>query len=181
MNYGKPTDIQTAIMTEAQKRSGIFIEADLSKLIRYGGFDAIGSKGMYSRPQTSSWGEVIPETILINVPFEHTHATSVLFHEMAHATGAPERLDRKFPNRPSKEFICVEEATAELTAAKLMAHFNLATQDTNSLSSQYVTDFLLHVPDQKAYIVVEAQAEAAKKYILDNWLVDFNQVKKEAA
>jgi antirestriction protein ArdC len=57
-------------------------------------------------------------------------------HEAAHATGAEHRLDRDFSTRFTRQALAVEELTAELTAAYVLADLGVPTGNPIRLASR---------------------------------------------
>lgn len=184
MDYGTPSTIQSMIMAEASSRSGIKIIHNYIKFYltyMHLGFKTNGIKGSYVREKLFN-GDIINEQIFLNVEFSYYHATSVLFHELAHATGIHTRLNRVMPNALLGDIgtiTSIEEATAEIAAMKLMQHFGLDSQESRNFSTGYIWKHTVNMPPHLLELV-EDQAEEAKNYILDNWLSDLNISYKEA-
>jgi antirestriction protein ArdC len=65
---------------------------------------------------------------------------STLGHEMAHATGHPSRLNRKFNGKMFKEAYAAEECVAELASAFLCAHLGFSY--TEAQSPAYIESWL---------------------------------------
>lgn len=93
---------------------------------------------------------------------------STIFHELAHWTGAPHRLDRtrgkKFADRP----YCFEEIIAELSAA--FSCVKLGVNPTPRADhAQYIEQYLkLLKADKRAIVTAASAAAAATDYILGN-------------
>ena len=101
-----------------------------------------------------------------------------LFHELAHSTGHPSRLNRRslIENRgiyaagDSQKIYCKEELVAEMTAAFLGVHAGII-EDNFESSVSYLKSWLevLSVKDNKRWLVQAAsEAQKAASYILGN-------------
>ncbi len=99
-----------------------------------------------------------------------------LFHELAHSTGYPSRLNRRslVENRgmsaagESRKIYCEEELVAEMTAAFLGAHAGIIEDDFEN-SASYLKGWLeaLRVKDNKRWLVQAAsEAQKAADHIL---------------
>ncbi len=99
-----------------------------------------------------------------------------LFHELAHSTGHPSRLNRRslVENRgmhaagESRKIYCEEELVAEMTAAFLGAHAGIIEDDFEN-SASYLKGWLevLRVKDNKRWLIQAAsEAQKAADHIL---------------
>ena len=89
-----------------------------------------------------------------------------LFHEMAHATGAPKRLNRAFGKRYGDDLYSREELVAEMTSAFLCAHCGL-DNDVIQNQAAYVANWIKALKaDPKLVIVAASQAQKAANLIL---------------
>lgn len=112
-----------------------------------------GSKAFYS-----------PNSDSITVPaknsFESSEAYySTLFHEMAHATGHPDRLHRfEVKDIPSKESYSKEELVAEITASFLrgVAGIDGSKEFDNSVS--YLKSWAAYIRDNKNEVIHAASS-----------------------
>lgn len=92
---------------------------------------------------------------------------SIYFHELAHATGASNRLDRDISSSvlSKGEDYSREELVAELTAAFLCAHCGIKQTVTNSAA--YLKGWLSVLRnDNNAIIYAAAKAQKAMDYII---------------
>jgi antirestriction protein ArdC len=86
-------------------------------------------------------------------------------HESAHATGAKHRLNRDFVTRFSRDAIAVEEITAELTAALVLADLGLA-HHPRADHAAYVTSWLNVLKcDNSAIFTAASKAQAAADWM----------------
>ena len=94
---------------------------------------------------------------------------STLYHEMIHASGHPARLNR--PTLSAKEGFgsdpyCREELVAELGAAFLCAHADIAERTVEN-SAAYIRGWLARLKTDKKFVLhAAAQAQIAADYIL---------------
>lgn len=88
---------------------------------------------------------------------------STLFHELAHSTGAPHRLNRKGvadPSRFASHTYSFEELVAECTSAFLATHAGIAPA-TLANSAAYIASWASKLKSEPRWIV-DASAQAAK-------------------
>lgn len=123
----------------------------------------------------------IPATDTVEMPSRNTFRGEwrfykTLYHELAHSTGHPSRLNRRslVENRgmyavgDSRKIYCKEELVAEMTAAFLGAHAGII-EDEFENSATYLKSWLdvLRVKDNKRWLVQAAsEAQRAANYIL---------------
>lgn len=106
----------------------------------------------------------------IHMPgFERFHEPvgyyGTLLHEAAHATGAKHRLDRDFSKRLSRETLAMEEMTAELTAAMVLASLGLAHHPRPDHAA-YVASWLGALKDDpRAVFTASSKAQAAADWM----------------
>jgi len=82
-------------------------------------------------------------------------------HEAAHATGAEHRLDRDFTKRFTRQALAVEELTAELAAAYILADLGLAHHPRPDHAA-YVASWLKVLKDDaRAIFTAASKAQAA--------------------
>jgi antirestriction protein ArdC len=123
----------------------------------------------------------VSETDTVEMPSRNTFRGEwrfykTLFHELAHSTGHPSRLNRRslVENRgmyaagESRKIYCEEELVAEMTAAFLGAYAGIIEDDFEN-SASYLKGWLevLRVKDNKRWLVQAAsEAQKAADYIL---------------
>ena len=93
-----------------------------------------------------------------------------IFHELAHSTGAENRLNRpglrdiSFGNR---KYSC-EELIAELTSSYLLESLGISTDDSVKNSAAYLYDWIQAIREDETMIIRSAPAaERAARFILD--------------
>lgn len=98
-----------------------------------------------------------------STPLEAYYA--VLFHELAHWTGASSRLNRTFGERFGDQAYAAEELVAELGAAFMSAEFNIAPAPRAD-HAQYLARWLTVLKsDKRAIFVAAAKASEAVRYL----------------
>jgi antirestriction protein ArdC len=86
-------------------------------------------------------------------------------HEAAHATGAKHRLDRDFTKRFTRQALAVEELTAELAAAYILADLGLAHHPRPDHAA-YVASWLKVLKDDaRAIFTAASKAQAAADWM----------------
>lgn len=106
----------------------------------------------------------------IHMPeFERFHEPvgyyGTLLHEAAHATGAKHRLDRDFSKRFSRETLAMEEMTAELAAAMVLASLGVAHHPRPDHAA-YVASWLRALKDDpRAVFTAASKAQAAADWM----------------
>lgn len=91
---------------------------------------------------------------------------AVVFHELAHATGSPKRLNRKKGETFGDVDYAKEELVAELTSAFVCASLGFSKTITNNVA--YIKSWLGALKqDTKAVVRAANQAQKAADYILD--------------
>lgn len=97
------------------------------------------------------------------------HYYSTLFHELAHSTGAPGRLDRDMNGRFGDSSYAREELVAEITAAFVCGRLGLGTDDTVANSAAYIGHWKKALAkDPGAIVWAASRAEKAAKFIMEN-------------
>lgn len=99
---------------------------------------------------------------------------STLFHEMAHSTGHPARLDRKRDSDAwapfGSEDYSREELTAEFAAAFLCEATGLVQDDLRDQSTAYLQSWWARIDRDRAMAITSAQrAQHAADYILGTY------------
>lgn len=172
MDYGQPNQVQQTLIDEVFARSGITIGVNpylVELLVRELGEWYYATKASYMREQFAI-DRFIPETILINTMWNDPELLHIMFHELAHATGL--RVGRNM-NTDLRAIRNIEETIAETTAWKLTQHYGLETADIRLATRDYLAQFSSDLTAEECP-QCELEAEAAKDYILKNWLVTFN-------
>jgi len=114
----------------------------------------------YYRPDTDKIYLPNPQDFACQIDYYATR-----FHEMGHATGAPQRLNRQLRNRYGDEAYSREELGAEMTSAVLCAQCNI---DNHVIRNQaaYLNGWMKAISNDPRLIVIAAgQAQRAANYI----------------
>lgn len=98
--------------------------------------------------------------------FRESHGFYATYiHEAAHATGAAHRLDRDFSARWTRHALAMEEATAELTAAFLLADLGIAHEPRPDHAA-YIASWLQLLKDEpRAIFTAASKAQAAADWM----------------
>lgn len=113
----------------------------------------------------------IPSADRIEMParegfFSAAAMFSTTFHELAHWTGAPKRLNRDLTGRFGSECYAMEELIAELTAAMLCAHFGVDSE-LRADHAAYLGSWLKVLKaDPTHLLTVASKASEAMAYLL---------------
>ncbi len=113
-----------------------------------------------------------PVADVITMPSENQYDTAedfyrIIYHECAHSTGHPKRLNRfeAFHNKFGDELYSKEELVAELTSSFLADRAGLTKRQRNS--NAYLRDWASALRDNQKWIMWAAtRAEKAAEYIL---------------
>lgn len=119
-----------------------------------------GGRAWY-RPSTDELG--MPD----RATFESAEAWyRVLFHEMAHSTGAAHRLNRDLTGMKGDEDYSREELVAEMTAAMLCGQAGILTDDSAEQSAAYIAGWRQALTDDPGALIWAAgRASKAAAYI----------------
>jgi antirestriction protein ArdC len=143
--------------------------------------DAIVARYVEASGVTINFGPVsVPyyskRTDTINVPavdaFETTaNFYEIVMHEIAHSTGAAERLNRAsmidyVGDHEAPNSRCREELTAEITAAFLMAEAGIVDEAIGNMAAYCKSWAALLREDKRAIIVAAGAAQRAADYVL---------------
>ena len=111
-----------------------------------------------------------PSTDTIHVPpFERfvdaETAIAVTLHECAHATGAPQRLDRDLSGRFGSNAYAMEEAVAELTASFVLADLSIAHEPRPDHAAYLSSWLTVLKEDSSAIFTAASKAQAAADWM----------------
>lgn len=107
-----------------------------------------------------------------------------LFHEMAHSTGAKDKLNRQelqdFVSTGNRHAYSKEELTAEMTAGMLCTTAGIDTEENIENSAAYLKSWLGHLEDNPEMLVqAMKQAKKAHHFILNGKVQSYDKKKKE--
>jgi antirestriction protein ArdC len=89
----------------------------------------------------------------------------IIFHELAHWTGHPKRLDRKDIFNDHKKDYAFEELIAEMSSAYTLGTLGIVKMISNN--AEYVRNWLQYLQNDKTFIIkAGSRAEKATNYIL---------------
>jgi antirestriction protein ArdC len=84
-----------------------------------------------------------------------------LIHEAAHATGAKHRLDRNFQERFRRDWLAIEEVTAESTASFVLADLGIAHHPRPDHAAYVASWLRLLEDDPRATFTAASKAQQA--------------------
>jgi antirestriction protein ArdC len=108
----------------------------------------------------------------INMPRPETFKSNaayfgILFHELVHSTGHPNRLNRKEVNEKNMQNYSIEELTAEIGACYLLSVSGIADGQFEN-NAAYIGNWLKCLKNDRKFIFyASSQAQKATNYILD--------------
>lgn len=126
------------IREDVSEALGIKVKETMNIEENVGGFYTRGGDSISLRPSAVYENE--------------NHLMRIFFHEMTHATGAEDRLNRSTLKKysESKEERAKEELVAELGAAFLCDHFGI---ETNTLGHEgYLASWMVHIKDDPNFL-----------------------------
>jgi superfamily II RNA helicase len=180
----QPNAYQVSIMQQLQSATGIEITQDRRVVAQ---ILAHSPKARGAFTQAHPMSAFDNEGITMNCDADLEYWWSVLFHELAHATGTKDRLNRstiaKSHVRTSRAEYMAEEVVAEKTAAKLMEFFGLATTSTRQSNHHYIESHLLEAQMFGTYVTetkIDSEVQDALSMVM-YWLESTDLVKKAAA
>ena len=88
-----------------------------------------------------------------------------LIHEAAHATGAKHRLDRDFQERFKRDWLPIEEATAELAASFVLADLGVAHHPRPDHAAYVASWLRLLKDDPRAIFTAASKAQQAADWM----------------
>jgi antirestriction protein ArdC len=104
----------------------------------------------------------MPEYSAFTSPAAHA---GTLIHETAHATGAKHRLDRNFHERFKRDWLPIEEATAELTASFILADLGVAYHPRPDHAAYVASWLRLLKDDPRAIFTAASKAQQAADWM----------------
>lgn len=166
----KLPDLHKAIVTEFEKKSGykVILGFDALKIYyNYATGDELPTLCLGAHDSSNNLVLYAPDNPNSNE--SDVYKLSALFHEIAHASGTEQHLNRNMFRNP---WCDLEEVVAELTASKIMSYFDLSTDDLKKRHKRYIYSYNSLGFQMEA---CEKKAAEAVYYILSNWLPDFNK------
>ncbi len=172
---------------KVEQKTGIKVVSDKKLILEVLSFQALMCEAAYLNPdkqtllgRSEQMIELLKQEAIYLCPHVFTKDPSIilstLFHEVVHATGRSNRLNRKSvrANGASTKDMWLEELIAESTARELMNYYGLATHTTNAHSSAYLNNVFDRVGtsqlDPEDLEHVNASSKEAFKYITEQWL-----------
>ncbi len=125
--------------------------------------------GAYGRVSDPFTGKVVKE--LLHFFPDKGKGLPTLLHELAHATGHPDRLDRVQDDfsQGMTEAYAFEEIIAETTAMRVMMFFNVLEPDIQDEMNRYISKFTAKVPAFRLN-ELETEVNKATHYMISHWI-----------
>jgi Zincin-like metallopeptidase len=135
------TPHQDAIMAKVRANSGIAVVQDKGTSVLLMGAKMNSAEGCFIQRDANP--KFTTDVIVMNSDANNSYWYSVLFHELAHATGTRARLCRMgvagmFSNPVT---YAIEEIIAETVATRIMERMDLATDETRERSKKYIQGY----------------------------------------
>lgn len=131
---------QRKMMDVAAAVTGLKVVSDKFMAFRFVGSKLSSFKGAFCQSRHNP--HLKQDLIVMNCETNDPYWYSVLFHELAHATGSRRFLNRHGLNSPDEGKTSMdydfEELIAEGVARQIMEHFGMATNETRSRSACYI-------------------------------------------
>jgi antirestriction protein ArdC len=129
---------------------------------------SIGVEIIYEA-QNEAYYKPSTDTIYMPLPKQFSDKEtfySTIFHEIGHAVGHPNRLNRPINNVFGSKNYGFEELIGELTSAYILAFLGYESRITNNVD--YINNWLQVMQDDKKFVIQAAsQAQAASDFILE--------------
>lgn len=175
----KKTSLSETLLEQVEKSIGIKINTDDGVNLMLNGHYYMIAQGSYIHKGDKNYVGWPDETICL---MNTEDPLVVLFHEIAHATGSEDRLNRPTlrldiyrTDHVSRNY---EEQVAENTALRLLKHYKLDTQERIAKAQQYCN---LYTIPSGYYESMHNDVDKAFNYILKYWFKDlyFNPMEQE--
>ena len=178
------------VINMAVEQSGIILATDHMEVLRIMGYRTMSHAiASYTGPDMNPHLNV--EYIAINHslgPISDDFLLSAFFHEVSHATGSGNRLNRigitNAHARSDRMVVIKEELIANHSALSLLEALGLDSAEASTHLNTHIKIMLAYVsPDNVEGMMtqVKIEAEKAKEYILQNWLVGIEIADQKAA
>lgn len=160
---------QDAMMTKIGENSGVAIFQNKRLMLEAMGPKMQVTDGVFmSKVKNPRFTQ---DVIVMNADAHGPYWYSVLFHEMAHATGTMDRLYR--PGICSKHVDAItyayEEVIAESVARRIMERVGLATPETRECSMKYINRYASAIENFIDQKLLNLEVSAAEALVME-WL-----------
>lgn len=164
-----PNVEQENIMLKIRDNSGISIvqDKDMAKIAL--GHKHLSANGVFVSKEINPLFQ--RDVIIINTNANTALWYSVLFHELAHASGTSTRLNRVgIVSQKDDSFeYSYEEILAESVARRLMNRLGLATSDSIERSYKYINHYSMKMETPVSSQKLALEIEAAENMVME-WL-----------
>lgn len=163
-----PTTHQESIMNKVKENSGIAIVQDKGTAFIAMGPRMQSAEGVFIGKDKNP--RFKQDVIVLNSNANAAYWYSVLFHELAHATGTTDRLNRSgIAGNVDAIAYCYEEIIAESVARRLMERLELATPQTREASQRYINGYAMKIETLISLNKLNSEVQAAETLIIE-WL-----------
>jgi len=176
-NHCPPNPTQDAILLKIRDKSGIAIVQDKGTAFIVLGPKMSITEGVFVSQERNPRFKC--DVIVLNTGANSVHWYSVLFHELAHATGTTNRLSRIgiSGNILDAVIYSYEEIVAESVARRVMERLGLATPETREASAKYINHYSMRIETLINQDRLTKDIDAAETLLM-TWLegIDFKAV-----
>jgi len=181
-DFDAPNAKQARILHELTERTGIDFVSSKRGGFRILGIMAAFARGCYSCPNRVPFLE--REAIVLNLEPSDPYWYSVLFHELAHATGHHSRLSRiGIVDMQAYAYDlgvkAIEEIIAESTARLVLRQLGLSNQYTESQNENYILHFAREANIDLSSNHIKTEVDRAYSFIMEHWADFLDTVKNE--
>ena len=163
-----PTTHQESIMNKVKENSGIAIVQDKGSAYIALGPRMQTTEGVFIGKDKNP--RFKQDVIVLNSHANAAYWYSVLFHELAHATGTTARLNREgITGKEDANAYNYEEIIAEMVARRIMARLGLETRETVDRSQRYINMYAMKIETPINSIKLNLEIEAAENVVME-WL-----------
>lgn len=174
-NFVGPDQKQLGIMRELTARTGIDVVQCKGSMFNLLGPRMAGTEGVFCHAKFDP--RLRRDAIVLNLNASDAYWFSALFHELTHATGTADKLNRlgvADRDKASVIDVCFEELIAESVARRIMDRLGLATESTRVKSAKYLETYA----SPMQYLIdtdkLQRECDAAERLVLE-WIdgIDF--------
>lgn len=179
-NKVQPSMTQVEALAKIRAASGVAVVQDKGTAFAVLGPKMQGCGGVFISRQKNPRFAV--DVVVLNEDANVPYWYSTLFHELAHATGTADKLNRQgISGQVDALIYSFEELVAESVARRIMERLELATDETRNKSAKYIEQYA--TPMQ--YLIdtdkLQNEVEAAERMVM-TWIegIDFKNIQKIA-
>lgn len=175
-----PSQNQVEFLQRIRQVSGVAVVQDKGTAFALLGPKMAGTEGVFVSKQKNP--QFIVDVIVLNCDANDPYWYSTLFHELAHASGTADKLNRVgITGQVDALIYSFEELVAESVARRIMDRLGLSTDATRARSAKYLEQY----SNNMAYLIdtdqLQRDVDAAESMVL-SWIetADFQKMQKTA-